>query len=395
MRGTRLIVISQVISAAFLNWLESFADHHGPVELWTGVDFVETSEKIRVRRFVPYNKESYSSRLLTWIRFSLSVMIMLVVRPRRIPVLAITNPPLMPLILVLHSTLLGRRYAIIEYDIYPQIMVAMGLLTSRNLVYRVWRMWHAWALRRSSLIVTLSDLMADELESMANTKLGSMVVIPTWTDTARIKPLPKAQNPFVREHLPDAEFVVLYSGNLGATHSIETIVSVAEHLKLESRIQFLIIGDGAKYALVESAIASGRTPNIKLLPLQPAEVLPYSLASADIAFVTLASGYERLSLPSKTYDMMAAGCAIIGISQAGSGLDYLITKHDCGRNFEPDQAAVIASWIVDLYHNGDHLHRLQRNARQAAVKHYSAEHCSSKLTHEILGQLHVSSTRVR
>lgn len=392
MRGTRLIVISQVISVTFLSWLESFADHHGPVELWTGVDFVEASETIRVRRFVPYNKDSYPSRLLTWIRFSTSVMMRLMFISWRIPVLAITNPPLMPLILVLNSVLLGRRYAIMEYDIYPQIMVAMGLLTSRNPVYHVWRMWHAWALRRSKLVVALSDLMADELEGMANTKLESTVVIPTWTDTARIKPVPKAQNPFVREHLPGSEFVVLYSGNLGATHSIETILNVAEHLKLESRVQFLIIGNGAKYALVELAIASGRTPNIKLLPLQPVEVLPYSLASADIAFVTLASGYERLSLPSKTYDVMAAGCAIIGISRAGSGLDALISEHICGKHFEPDQSDKIASWIIDLYDNRDALHELQRNDRDAAVEHYSAEHCGSKLTQVILEQLCGPST---
>jgi len=69
----KLIVISQAISVAFLHWLEAFAEEHGPVELWTGVDFAASSEKIRVRRLVPYNKTSYRTRLLSD-HFQLPVM---------------------------------------------------------------------------------------------------------------------------------------------------------------------------------------------------------------------------------------------------------------------------------------------------------------------------------
>lgn len=385
---TKLIVISQAISIAFFHWLEAFAEEHGPVELWTGVDFATSSDKIRVRRMTHYNKDSYRTRLLSWIYFSISVMVGLLVTPRRIPVFAITNPPFMPMILVLHRALFDRKYGIIEYDIYPQVMVAMGLLTTGSPIYRTWWAWHSWALRRANIVITLSDLMAEELKGMAKGQLERLVVIPTWTDTTRIKPLAREENPFAREHLPSADIVALYSGNLGATHAIETIVDVAEHLKHELRIQFLVIGDGAKYANVEAAIESGRTPNLKLLPLQPVEVLPYSLASADIAFVTLATGYERLSLPSKTYDMMAAGCAIVGISQSGSALDLLLAQYLCGKNFEPNEAEKIASWLRDFAYNRKRLQELQHNARWTAEEHFSAERCGIKQTNEVLTQIY-------
>lgn len=387
MTETKLIVISQAISVAFLQWLQAFAQEYGPVELWTGSSFAASSETLRVRHLTSYNKDSYRTRLIAWIRFSLSVMIVLMFSPRRIPVLAITNPPFMPLILVLHRVLFGRRFGIIEYDIYPQIMVAMGLLTTRSLIYRIWWSWHSWALRRANLVITLSDRMAEELHGMVKTTLDQLVVIPTWTDTTRIKPLPRSENPFVREQLPTADIVALYSGNLGATHAIETIIEVAEHLKHEPCVQFLIIGDGAKYGQVEAAIASSRTPNIKLLPLQPAKIVPYSLASADIAFVTLAAGYERLSLPSKTYDMMAAGCAVIGVSQTGSGLDHLLSQHGCGKNFRPDKADEIASWILELAHNRTHMRELQQAARKAAVEHFSTDRCETMLSSAVRQQL--------
>lgn len=387
MSQLRLIVISQVITPAFANWLEVFATENGPVELWTGVDLVKDSANIAVRRLPAYNRTSYRTRLLGWVRFALIVTFALITKPRKVPVLGITNPPFMPLILWLHRLVLGRRYGIVEYDIYPQIMVTMGLLTAQSLIYRVWYAWHKQALRRANLIITLSDLMADELRTMAGEELTQLVVIPTWTDTDRIKPMARTINPFALEHGLSAELVVLYSGNLGVTHSIETIIQVAECLKDEPTIQFVVIGSGAKYALVEAAVSSKRTPTLTLLPLQPVEKLPYSFASADLAFVTLARGYERLSLPSKTYDMMAAGCAIAGVSQAGSGLDLLLSKHVCGKNFDPEQPDLIAAWILELANNRQKLHELQTNARQAAVDHYSAVHCSVLLTREVRQKL--------
>lgn len=48
------------------------------------------------------------------------------------------------------------------------------------------------------------------------------------------------------QHQLTEKFVVMYSGNLGITHDIESIVLTAEILKENTAIQFVIIGDGAK-----------------------------------------------------------------------------------------------------------------------------------------------------
>ncbi|KKL81786.1 hypothetical protein LCGC14_1991270, partial [marine sediment metagenome] len=48
-------------------------------------------------------------------------------------------------------------------------------------------------------------------------------------------------------------------------------------------------------------------PNVTLLPFQPFDVLPLSLASADCVITCLDEGYEGLSVPSKTYYALAAG----------------------------------------------------------------------------------------
>ncbi|MBK9123571.1 MAG: glycosyltransferase [Chloroflexi bacterium] len=285
--------------------------------------------------------------------------------------------------LVVFHAVLGRRYGVIEYDIYPQIMAAMGLVRGNGFVYRIWWRWHAWALMRANIVIAIADEMADELRSMVRTGSVNLVTVPTWTDTDRIRPIPRTENPFVRSLGLETDLCIIYSGNLGETHAIETIVEIAGRLIARTHIRFVVIGDGSKRPIVEDAIESGRAPNITLLPPQESAVFPLALASADIAFVTLADGYERLSLPSKTYDMMAAGCAIIGISPSSSGLAQLLETHAVGRNFEPSQVTDIVAWIEEIAGNRSTLEVHRRAARNAAEAHFGATVCQPAMTRAI------------
>jgi hypothetical protein len=104
------------------------------------------------------------------------------------------------------------------------------------------------------------------------------------------------------------------------------------------------------------------------------------LASAQVGIVTLGDGYEGLSMPSKTYDLMSAGAAILGISKPPNDLAMTIERHRCGVNFSPDSVAAIAGWLREMAANADGLDRLRRASRQAAVEHYSEAAIPLRLT---------------
>jgi len=105
------------------------------------------------------------------------------------------------------------------------------------------------------------------------------------------------------------KFIIMYSGNLGKTHNIETLVSLAEILKDES-YYILIIGGGTQFTSIQALIEQKKLKNIKLLPWQPVEKLPFTLASADIGVVSLGSKASNLSIPSKTFNLMSVGTYI-------------------------------------------------------------------------------------
>jgi len=366
-----LLVVNQTVNPAFCGWLEAFAHDHGPVELLCGNAPAELPANVSVWRGAAYDRWSMRSRIRTWEQFTLAALWMLLRTDRQIPLFVVTNPPLMPLAAWVLHKLQGRRFGLLEWDIYPQVLEAAGLVGSRHVLYRLWKSWHGRALRDADLVVTIGERMAGVLREMSGDPRQEVVVLPNWVDTDRIRPVGKGENAFAQTQGLGDGLVVIYSGNLGATHAIEAIVRVAEDLADEEGILFLVVGDGAKRTLVEEASAAGRVPNLRLLHRQPAAVFPEVLASAQIGIVTLSQGYEGLSMPSKTYDLMAAGAAILGISNPPNDLAMTIERHGCGVNFSPDSGAAIAGWLRGMAADAEGLERLRRASRQAAVQHYS------------------------
>lgn len=92
-------------------------------------------------------------------------------------------------------------------------------------------------------------------------------------------------------------------------------------------------------------------------------------------------------MPSKTYDLMAAGAAILGISEPPNDLAATIERHGCGAVFAPGSPAAIAAWILDMAADADELEGMRRASRQAAMEHYSTARVPGELTATVVARL--------
>jgi glycosyltransferase involved in cell wall biosynthesis len=382
-----LIVINQTTNPAFNDWLNALVEEVGSLEFWTGKPMPDLNPRIIVRTAAAYDRSSNRRRLQTWLHFTLTVAFRLLVVKRHIPIIVVTNPPFLPLLIWLIHFFFRTPYALIEWDIYPQIAAVMGVLHPNGLAYRLWYKWHQRALSQASMIWTLGDKMAQELRSMLPDSELPIYIVPNWVDIDSIQPIPRAANPFTQEYQLADKFVVLYSGNLGATHSIETILTIAENVQDNPQIHFVIAGEGNKRQLIEAALSSGQLTNLTLLPLQPHEKFLQMLASADVGIVTLTHGYERYSMPSKIYGMLAAGNAILAISAAPNDLAATVNRHECGVNFTETETDLAAAWLREMVNKHEIIEKYQHNARKAAVEFFSAQICIPQLNQIIRNTL--------
>ena len=105
----------------------------------------------------------------------------------------------------------------------------------------------------------------------------------------------------------------MYAGNVGFSQSLELLIEAAGAMP---EVMFVVNGDGAARADLEARAAGLAQRPLRRLPAgrAAAEVL----ASADIHVVPLRAGLGNVSVPSKTYSILAAGRPVLAAIDAGT-----------------------------------------------------------------------------
>lgn len=320
---------------------------------------------IRLRKDIPrksirrYDKSSTIRRISTWIKGTWDIF-RIFQKNKNAELFIISNPPLAPLL----PLLLRNKFSLLIWDIWPDALVHTNTLSLKHPIVRVWQWLNRKAFPRAERIFTISDGLAKCLEQYVSRE--KIVVIPNWADTEFLKPLPKSENKFVRDQGLEGKFVIMYSGNIGNTHRVEALVDVAAKLQVHSDIAFVIIGEGGKKELVRKRIEESGVKNIRLLPYQPYEMLPHSLAAADIGVITLEEAAAQVSVPSKTYSTLAVGAPLLCLAGQDSELANLVREHDVGKIFSPNDIDRIAEWVLNLKNNPQAHAELSARARETS-----------------------------
>ncbi len=208
-------------------------------------------------------------------------------------------------------------------------------------------------------------------------------IIPTWVDTEVIHPIPRQSNAWAKSHGLDGKFTIMYSGNFGETHEVDLLLAAARRLRARTDLHFVMVGSGSKWELVRSSVEELHDVNVTVLPWQPSELLAESLSCADASFVSLSSGVEGMSMPSKTYYAMAAGSAILASCTEHSDLAEVVSSSSCGVIVSPNEVEDIVSACEHLSSHPEEMGRYKANARIAAVERYSRR-VNARLVREIV-----------
>lgn len=339
----KIIFINQSTAYLMIDVVNAFTEHYDEVILFAGrVNELERplNDKVKVKSIIEYNKKSGLARLFTWCWGTLQVLCKMMFRYKDYEVMYVTNPPMSYFI----SRVIKRPFSILVYDTYPDALKNIGIGES-NLIYKWWSKINRKVFSKAKAVITLSDGMAENLTQYVDKE--RITIVPNWSASNKFRPVIKQENDFLKSHNLQDKFIVLYSGNMGYTHSVDVLVDVAVRLKDRPDICFLFIGEGKKKAELIDTAEKMNLSNCKFLPYQPADVLPYSLGAADLGVVTLNEDTALLSVPSKTYNLLAVGASILSISPEYSELAQLIRENNNGANFEEAQVGEIAEFILE------------------------------------------------
>lgn len=328
---------------------------------------------IRRMRSTDFAKDWLPGRLLNMLTFSVAVAFTALLRFHRgDAVLVVTNPPLVTLLVGMAVRLKRMRAILLVHDVYPEVLHATGHIRPggavSNAIQRVMR----WVFRSFRDIVVLGR----DMEELIRRNVGGdrrITIIPNWGDPAEVRPLARSDNPFALAYDLVGRTVVQFSGNLGRTHDIETVLEAARRLCDRSNLRFLFVGYGGKTGLI--AEAGAELPNILFAPRQPREMLGPMLSCSDATLIAFTDNMLGVSVPSRMYNVMAAAAPIVALADERSELAQVIREEGCGWQFRTGDVdglcALLAS--IDSEEGKAEARRRGEAGRNAMLRNYTAE----------------------
>lgn len=356
---------------------------------------VSTHEGVRVKRIraPQVRQSSFVRRGFNWLVFTGWMFVTLLIsRPNRDRELVfVSTPPFLPIAMWLVCTLRGWEYTYIVYDLYPDFTIERGYFTEGGIVDIIWSGLNTHIFGDAKHVVALGPVMRERIIECAGEAIDTskIAIIHNWADAEFITPRDKSENWFSKKHGLTDTFTLLYSGNIGENHDLETVVEAAGQLDDEDGVRVLIIGEGDKrddiVALADQYDLRGS--RITFLPYQPREDLPYSLTAGDVSIVSVQEGMKGICVSSKLYTALAAGMPVLVIAQPNDDEARIVKTFDAGRQVTQGDVNAVVDAIRTWQDNPDLVAEQGQNARNAFETRFTKEHSIDRY-YELLADQH-------
>ena len=174
-----------------------------------------------------------------------------------------------------------------------------------------------------------------------------ITLIENWADYPLLERIPREQSMISSMGLSN-RIVIQYAGNIGRAQSLLEFVNLVSTVH-SNVISYVFRGSGALSTALHEA-TQGRQ-NFILKDAYPRDEQSQVLSACDIALVILGPYMYGLGVPSKTYNILAAGKPILFLGPRDSEIYRLVKSQDIGWAFdwsEVDQMMkLINQWSLD------------------------------------------------
>lgn len=293
-------------------------------------------------------------------------------------IVTLTDPPLLVVAGHVLKKIKRNRHLHWCQDLYPDLLPAMGARVPSFLV-SIARSISRKAMRGADRVIVVGRCMAGRLNA-EGFDAAHITLIPNWPDAELMGKVADvsneipyfAQNPEgVRAHEQQVKhgpkFRVLYAGNLGLAHPIDTVMAAAEILDAQHpEIEFVFVGEGAKFDHIAKERAKRHLQNIRLLPYQPVSRLKDLMESGDIHLISMKEETAGMLVPSKLYAAIAAHRPCLMVGPVRSETAQVIAEFEAGAVVPQDAPELLAEEIRQFRLDRDKWFKAYEGAQKAA-----------------------------
>ena len=327
-------------------------------------EIIDGIRVIRVWSYIAAN-EGFSKRILDFLSYMITSFLASFFI-RKVDIVVGTSPQFFTVVSAWLVAFYKRKPFVFELrDLWPESIRAVGAMHESKLLVLLEKL-EIFLYRRAHWIVVVTHSFKDNLvkRGIDGKKIS---VVTNGVDVTKFKPQEKDFELIIR-HSFENKFIVGYIGTLGLAHSLETILFAAKIIsqrRLEDKIHFLFLGDGANKIKLEKLALELELKNVTFLASVPkAEVVSY-WSIIDISIISLKNTELFKSvIPSKMFESMSMGIPILHAVSGESA--KIIDNTGAGIPVEPENSSAIADEIIRLSQDNAALAVLGRKGQIAS-----------------------------
>lgn len=156
-------------------------------------------------------------------------------------VISFTHPAFMIFVSSWLKKLKKIKVIIINYDLFPEILVGTGV-SKGNWMYRIVQKMFDKAYNRADTIISLGREMTQNLKNKIYNGSPKIFTIPNWADIDNIYFQKKETNEIILEHGLGSKIVFSYAGTIGRCQGIEKLLDLIDTIDYNNKIHFLFSG---------------------------------------------------------------------------------------------------------------------------------------------------------
>lgn len=317
---------------------------------------------------VSFNKNKIIFRILRLINLTLAFSYKLATKVKKIDnVILVTNPAFLIPIATLLSKIIGFHLTILVHDVFPENLAPINLLNTKKIPYKVLKFIFDKAYKSVDQIIVCGRDM--ELLFKQKTNISQKIIlIENWSDIDTIYPNFKNQQTIFQDLALKGKIVFQYAGNIGRLQGLEELIDVAACC-INLKIHFIFIGEGALKTYLQEKVKLRKMTNTSFLPSFSRDQQNSFLNACDVGIVSLHNDMVGLGVPSKSYNIIAAGKPILFLGNKKSEISLMINEHNIGWQFESTQKQDIINFFNNFSLN--QIGIMGTNARVIAETKYS------------------------
>jgi len=261
-------------------------------------------------------------------------------------------------------------------DIFPQWALDVGLLKKRSLAYQFFRHKELKLYETADVIGVQSPENLRYFYDQNIVDSHKIEVLYNWMRIPQDIPLTNYRK---RLGLQD-KLVFFYGGNIGVAQDMDSLVRLAESLREEPNIHFLIVGNGTEIPRLKKLVEAKELTNFSIYPAVDQHTYLGMLSEFDVGLITLDHRLKTQNFPGKMLGYMYSSMPILANINPGKDLKDILEENNAGLVCVNGQVDELKNYVLQLSRDANLRRRLGNNGRRLLETRFSA----SKATEQIL-----------